>query len=72
MFKTPGTDFHEVYKNNMDENSCIKNINDVMPTLVRNEKIAGLVAESDGRSTEEYKKCQVYNIVLCFSASVSK
>ena len=46
----------------MDENSCI-NINGVMPTLVRNEKTAGFVAESDGRSTEEYTKCQVDNIV---------
>ena len=62
MYKTPDTDFHEVYKNNMDENSCI-NINDVMPTLVRNEKTAGFVAESDGRSTEEYTKCQVHDIV---------
>ena len=46
----------------MDENSCI-NINDVMPTLVRNEKTAGFVAESDGRSTDEYTKCQVHDIV---------
>ena len=62
MYKTPDTDFHEVYKNNMDENSCI-NINDVMPTLVRNEKTAGFVAESDGRSTDEYTKCQVHDII---------
>ena len=46
----------------MDENSCI-NINEVMPTLVRNENTAGFVAESDGRSTKEYTKCQVHNIV---------
>ena len=64
MYKTPGTDFHEVYKNNMDENSCIKNSNDVIPILVKNVKTVGSVAEAGGRSTEEYKKCQVHNITF--------
>ena len=64
MYKTPGTDFHEVYKNNMDKNSCIKNSNDIIPTVVKNVKTAGFVAEAGGRSTEEYKKCQVYNITF--------
>ena len=48
----------------MDENSCIKNSNDIIPTVVKNVKTAGFVAEAGGRSTEEYKKCQVHNIVF--------
>ena len=48
----------------MDENSCIKNSNDIIPTVVKNVKTAGFVAEAGGRSSEEYKKCQVHNIVF--------
>ena len=58
LYKTPGTDFHKVYKNNMDENSCIASKN-VIATVVKNEKTTGLVSQASGRSTEGYLKCQV-------------
>ena len=58
LYKTPETDFHEVYKNNMDENSCLPSKN-VIPTVVKNKKTTGLISQAGGRSTEEYLKCQV-------------
>ena len=42
----------------MDENSCIATRN-IIPTIVKNDKTAGLIAEADGRISQEYLKCQV-------------
>ena len=52
MYKTPGTDFHKVYKNNMDENSCIASKN-VIATVVKNEKTTGFCSTKNG-----YRKTQ--------------
>ena len=57
-YKNPDTEFHKVYKKNMDENSCIATRN-IIPTIVKNDKTAGLIAEADGRISQEYLKCQV-------------
>ena len=31
----------------------------IIPTIVKNDKTAGLIAEADGRISQEYLKCQV-------------
>ena len=55
----PESGFYKAYKNNMDENSWVGTEN-VVSTVVKNSKTAGIGARNNVDSSEEYMTCQVH------------
>ena len=54
----PESGFYKAYKNNMDENSWVGTEN-ILPTVAKNSKTAGISARNTADESEEYLNCQV-------------
>lgn len=55
----PQNGFNKVYRNNMDEQSFISNINVIIEHMFLDTRTAAFITESAGISTEEYFNCYV-------------
>ena len=55
----PHTGFNKVYRNNMDEQSFISDINVIIEHMFLDTRTAAFITESAGISTEEYSNCCV-------------